>query len=356
MIQGHTIDALVAPTSIALEQLPWSIWHFVRGLTAPVFLMLSGALQVLANKRDANGFIGRQRYLKQIRWALTLIGIGYLLVFPANRLRDLPFVTQEGWHFFFQVNILQLSGLTLLGVMTIMYFTRSTRRFASISLVVGITIALLSPLVQRVDWWTWLPSIVANYLSFAKGSLFCIFPFSAYMFFGVSIGAWLQSNLSEQRISRFPRIMVILGATLVLCGVLGTYQPLNLYPEHDYYLASPLFVMIRTGCAFLFIGILALLYRYIGGVEEYCARLGKKSLYIYTAHLILLFGTPWFGGIARLWYRSLDVSTGIAMAFVVIVFTLTTAYLLDYYQRHSANVRRGLRVSLTAALLYALIV
>ncbi len=360
MMQGHTLDALVSPTHLNIAEFPWSVWHFLRGLTAPIFLMLSGAVQVFANKRDGLGgvvgSIGSECYWKQLRWALTLIGIGYLLVFPANRLLDLPFVSPEGWYFFFQVNILQLSGLTLIGVMTVMRYTRSSGQFARISMVIGVVLMLVSPLVHQIQWSDFLHQSLASYLTAHHGSLFFVFPYSAYMFFGVSIGALLQATDIAQREHVFPRVMFRWGIIIAGLGLIGTYSPVVVYPPHDYYLASPHFVMLRLGCALVLMSGLSYLYRFSRALEQYYSRLGKKSLYIYTAHLILLFGTPWFGGIARTLYRSLDLPTGIAFALGVIALTLSSAYLVDYYQRHSSTVRHGLRLSLTVMLLYALLV
>jgi hypothetical protein len=261
---------------------------------------------------------------------------------------------------------LQVSGLTLMGVMTVMYFTRSTRSFARVSLWIGLAIAFVSPFVYQVDWFAIVPEPFAGYLSYKHGSLFGLFPFSAYMFFGVSVGAWLQSVPAAERAQRFPRVAGAVGLGLVALGLVGTYMPLSFLPfssfftsfygPHDYYLASPHFVMIRMGCTLLLMSALTFVYRYTQAFEQYYSRLGKKSLYIYTAHLILLFGTPWFGGITRTWYRVVDVPTGIVAAFAVIALTLVSAYWLDHYQRHSTVVRRGIRLSLGVALLYALIV
>lgn len=356
MMQGHTLDALVAPQHLSIADFPWNIWHFMRGLTAPIFLMISGAVQVFANKRDESGSIGFNRYWKQVRWAITLMGIGYLLVFPANRLRDLPFVSAEGWKFFFQVNILQLSGLMLIGVMTVMFFTKSTKSFARITFAIGAALMMLSPFAYTINWFSFLPEVVAAYLSFAHGSLFCVFPFAAYMFFGVSIGTFLAKIPTDQREMLFPRYALRYGFIAVVLGLVGTYAPVSFYPTHDYYLASPNFVLIRMGCTLLLMGGLTYVYRFTKRFEEYYSRLGKKSLYIYTTHLVLLFGTPWFGGIARNHYRALDLPTGMAIAIAVVAGTLLTAYMLDFHQRNSLSIRRGLHVSLTAMLLYALLV
>jgi uncharacterized membrane protein len=357
MMQGHTLDAMVSAQQLNVAEFPWNIWHFVRGLTAPTFLIISGAVQIFATKRDEYGRIPMPVVWKRVRWGLMLIALAYLLVFPANRLYDLPFVTPEGWRGFFQTNILHVSGVTLIATVVLMRCTRTTREFAIASVAIGCSILAFSPFADTIDWFAFLPEWLGAYFSFKHGSLFTLLPFSAYMFLGVGIGAVLAELPSSERERLFPRIVLPVGAALLGLGLLGTYAPLTFYPQHDYFLTSPNFALIRTGCVLMLMGFLTYLYGFTRRFEQYYSRLGKKSLYIYTAHLILLFGTPWFGGIARgAYYRSLTLAEGMIVAFGVVGFTLVSAYILDYYQRNSRPIRRGIRLSLAAGLLYALLV
>jgi uncharacterized membrane protein len=356
MMQGHTLDAMTSPEHLNIAEFPWNIWHFLRGLTAPTFLLISGAVQVFATKRDDLGRISTTILLKRVQWGAILIGIAYLLVFPANRLMDLPFVSQQGWQAFFQTNILHVSGVTLIVSIVLMNLTRSNRVFARISIALGIAMLALSPLVDSTDWFAFLPECLGAYFSFKHGSLFTLFPFSAYMFLGVGVGAVLSEMPASERERRFPPFAFVTGAIALTLGLIGTYSPITFYPAHDYYLASPCFALIRIGCVMVFMGLLTYFYAYTRRFEEYYSRLGKKSLYIYTSHLILLFGTPWFSGIARAHYRAMTLPEGMIVAFGVIAFTLLTAYILDYFQRNSRPLREGIRFSLAAMLLYALLV
>jgi hypothetical protein len=202
-----------------------------------------------------------------------------------------------------------------------------------------------------------MPEWMGAYFTFKHGSLFTLLPFAAYMFVGVGIGTLLQEIPANERERRFPLYAFAIGALCLVLGIAGTYLPFTFYPQHDYYLASPHFALIRIGCVLTFMGVLTYLYRFTRRFEEYYSRLGKKSLYIYTAHLVLLFGTPWFGGIARgAAYRSLTLAEGALVAVAVVGLTLVSAYILDYYQRNSQPIRKGIRFSLTAILLYALLV
>ncbi len=356
MMQGHTMDAMVSTNYLNVAEFPWNIWHFLRGLTAPTFLMISGAVQIFATKRDATGRVPYKTIQKRLQWGILLIGMAYLLVFPANRLLDLPFVSNEGWRAFFQTNILHVSGVTLILSILLMSVTRSNRAFAGVSVGLGLLILAFSPIADSLDWFAVLPEWLGAYFTFKHGSLFTLLPFSAYMFLGIGIGYALSEMPARERERRFPPFAFVSGSIALIAGIIGTYSPLSLFPTHDYYLTSPCFALIRIGCVLVFMGILTYVYTTTRRFEEYYSRLGKKSLYIYTSHLILLFGTPWFGGIARAHYRSMTLLDGFIVALGVVGFTLLSAYILDYFQRNSHSLREGIRISLAAMLLYALLV
>jgi uncharacterized membrane protein len=356
MMQGHTMDAMVSMQELNVAEFPWNIWHFLRGLTAPTFLMISGAVQVFATKRGADGRISSEVIGKRLQWGAMLLGLAYLLVFPANRLLDLPFVSNEGWRAFFQTNILHVSGVTLIASIGIMAVTRSNRTFAMASLGIAAAILAFAPFADVINWFGFMPEWLGAYFTFKHGSLFALFPFSAYMFVGVGIGYALSEMPAQERERRFPPFAFIAGAIALTLGLFGTYSPVTFYPAHDYYLTSPCFALIRIGCVLVVMGLLTYLYAYTRRFEELYSRLGKKSLYIYTSHLILLFGTPWFGGIARVHYRSMSLMEGFVIAAGVVGFTLLTAYILDYFQRNSHQMREGIRISFAAILLYALLV
>ncbi|MBM4151193.1 MAG: DUF1624 domain-containing protein, partial [Ignavibacteria bacterium] len=106
MMQGHTIDALVQPQLMHLDEFPWNVWQFMRGLTAPIFLIVSGTVHVFAMKRNELGAMSEETRKRRMNWAWIILLCGYMLVFPANRLIDLPFVQPDALAMFFQVNIL----------------------------------------------------------------------------------------------------------------------------------------------------------------------------------------------------------------------------------------------------------
>lgn len=355
MIQGHTLDALVSKDILNTTVFPWSEWHFLRGLTAPIFLMISGAVHVFANKRDATGRIPGNVIMRRISWSITLIGIGYLMVFPANSLGDLQFVSQTTWDFFWRVNILQLCGVSLLMMIVAFCCTRSSRTVALVSLGAGGIIIFITPFLHNVHWFDFLPSSLANYMTHSQGSLFPLFPYASYMFFGVSLGAFLQNIPAAERNAKFSKLLIGSGCALILFATLASLSPISIYPRHNYYLSNPGFVLLRIGCSFFIMSLLSALFVYTKNLGVYYSRLGKKSLHIYIFHLILLYGAPWFHGLSFYYSNSLTITEGAAIAAGIIATSLGLAWLLDYQQRHARKTARALHLTTAAAVVYVVL-
>jgi uncharacterized membrane protein len=210
MIQGHTLDAFVDPARMNLDSFHWQTWVHLRGLTAPMFLMVSGAASVLGIRYEPDGRVSRKLLRHRVRVAFTVIAIGYLMVFPANRLADLRWVTPEVWRTFLKVNILQINGVILLLLTGLLALVRKVRSYAAWSLGCGALILLAAPFAARVDWFRWLPEGLADYVSFQHGSLFPLFPASAYMFLGVGLGALLLETPEARRVRTF-RLVCLTG-------------------------------------------------------------------------------------------------------------------------------------------------
>ncbi|MFW5662812.1 MAG: heparan-alpha-glucosaminide N-acetyltransferase domain-containing protein, partial [Bacteroidota bacterium] len=92
MIQGHSLYAVASAQQLDTSIFPWNLWEFLRGFTAPVFLMVSGAVHVFANKREPDGYIAPARLNKRIKVSLIIMAVGYLMMFPADNIYHLPFI------------------------------------------------------------------------------------------------------------------------------------------------------------------------------------------------------------------------------------------------------------------------
>jgi uncharacterized membrane protein len=355
MIQGHTLDALASPVELDINNLPWSIWHFIRRFTAPLFLIVSGASQVFANKRDANGFILKKTIRKRINYALILIFIGYILLLPAQKIWDLFFVEHKYWISFFQVNILQLIGVSLLMILAAFMVTRTNKSLGILSLSIALIITFLTPLIHKISWFNYLPECFASYFSFEHGSIFPVFPYTAYMFYGVAFGAALKNIPLENRNNYILKRAFPVGIISFFIGGIFIYlfKDMNFSPELMLRV-DPGKIILDVGVVLLCVTLTAFIYSKTKSLAPFYTLFGKQALFIYILHLIILFGTPWFSSIAQTYYKSLNITTSLQIAVGVEIITITCAYFLDYAFKTFPQAKYYYRFTLTAVLLYFL--
>lgn len=355
MIQGHVIYALALPSIVDVNVFPWDVWHYLRGLTAPIFLTVSGAVNVFANKRDEFGRVPRKTTSRRLRMALILMAIGYTLMFPAERLWDIFFVDRNVWDTFLQVNILQLFGITLLMLLLLFLLTRSDKTLGISALVIGLTIALITPLVHSVDWFSFMPMAAASYLSPAKGTFFPIFPFSSYVFFGAALGAYLKTVDPNKRTQFILKFGPLIGIAAILAG--WGFNTLTGQPTlKGYTLANSGLTLVRLGFVMGMLSLTSLIYLKTTKLSRYYSIFGKRALFIYVAHLVLLYGSAFHMGPAKIWDRSLELPLVLLIVVLIELLSLLSAYGYEYLVRKYPESKRFFLLLLASYLIYMLII
>lgn len=357
MIQGHTIYALASPDVIDITTFPWNIWHFCRGITAPVFLMVSGAVHVFANKRDDRGRIPRKTIIRRIRIALILIFIGYILVFPCQRIWDLPFVSAEGWDRFFQVNILQLFGLSLILILGAFVLTRSDKQLAVFSGVTALAITFLGPFVHSIDWFAILPGPLAAYMAYDHGSLFPIFPFSSYLFYGVVLGVILKRIDPEKRTRSILVWGIPSGIVFIVLGYFFSNSLMGIKTDIIDMSRSGLdLVFIRVGFVLAGLSLISLLYLKTKKLTKYYSLFGKRALFIYIGHLVIIYGSAIFPSLNSLYAKSLSLHEVLPIVVIVEAATLAAVYYYEYTIHKYPKSRIFYKYLLAAYLIYVVFI
>ncbi|MBM2814576.1 MAG: hypothetical protein HW421_1338 [Ignavibacteria bacterium] len=358
MIQGHTLFELTSPNIINTNVFPWNVWDFIRGITAPVFLIVSGAVNVFANKRDSSGRISPKTSHRRLKMALILIFIGYFVVFPVKRIYDLIFLEKQYWLGFFQVNILQLIGVSLIFLLVLFIFTRNDKSLFKWSLIIALAITFLTPVVHAFNFHTFLPEYIAAYFSYQKGTIFSIFPYTAYLFFGAAFGAYLKNVPIHKRIEFLKKNSLVIGVAFFAIGI-----PLALlFQEFTYLYKYNLLsvdlglVFIRSGCVFIGMPLIAYLYEKTKNLSKYYSFFGKKAIYIYIIHLLILYGTPVFPGFASFYQKALSLPSAFGYVILIELSTIGIAYFIDYAMAKSSHAKDLFRYSLTAYLIYVLFI
>lgn len=320
MVQGHTIDTLLAPayrTGAGYEG-----WLFVRGLTSCTFLTLSGvAFSVTALRHWDDHLRVSARWLRRVRRFLFFLGLGYLMRFPMGKFAHLRWASDERWQSFFVVDILHVVALTLLFLQALIGVARTPRIFAAIALALGVAVVLASPFAWEVDWTAFLPLMIASYLSPEWGSIFPALPWSAYILLGAGFGVVLDRWIRHDSIGHMARVMVTAGAVLVAAVWIGRLLFLAPYGAIPIQV-SPGFIVLRLGCVLVLLGGLAAMSAGWQRLPPLVQGLAEESLLVYAVHVALLYGSNWNTGLRTLLGPQAPDVVLVWIAILVIAMTL----------------------------------
>lgn len=296
MVQGHTIDALLAPEY--RTSLQYNAWLYLRGLTSCTFLFLSGAafsLTALKHWDDQGHF--SKRSFKRVRRLGFFLALGYFIRFPMGRFVDLQYANAERWRSFFAVDVLQNVAVTLLALQFLIGLSRSPRRFAVACGTLAVALVGLTPVVHEIDWTGRVPLLLSSYLSYATGSNFPLFPWAGFTLLGAVFGVTAAPWATRDHLRSLARGLFLSGALLAVgAGVLGEFGWFE-YGSHDWWRASPLSFVQRFGSVLLLLSIVGAIGHYVTRLTPPLQGLAEESLLVYAVHVALLYGSHWTAGL-----------------------------------------------------------
>ena len=312
MMYGHTVAALLAPE---YQQGTWyDVWQFQRGLTSSLFLLLGGfAFSLAARRHWVPQADTRSAVIKRLRRFALFVLLGYSLHLPVYRLLDLPLATPENWRMFQAVDVLQLVGVTLIGLQLLALVSRSRRVFMALSFALALLIVFVTAPAARIDWTTRVSTWVAPYLSTATGSLFPLLPWSAFVFTGAGLGQ-IYSRWGAAHLAAFARWGLLLPGGVLLV--------LALAPGANPFAWPPTEFAVRTGPCLIIMGAIAILSDRIQHLPRLFGAIAQESLLVYFVHLCIVYGSAWNNGLYRYYAASLGpLATLAAVIFVVVSMT-----------------------------------
>jgi uncharacterized membrane protein len=300
MLQGHVFDSFTR--SDLRPQGPFLFSQFLGGLPPAIFLFLTGITFAFMMHREERrtasawkrvlGALKRSRYLFLIAF-LFRIQL-YVFGFPTSPAGEL-----------LRVDILNCMGMAMLIFAPMAVFTTVER--IRLCTVLGLVIAVLSPLVSMIDQAS-VPWIVRAYF-FPSYNYFGFFPWASFLAFGMAAGSVLRT-VKQEDLSRTMLWMLTIGIGL---GVL-THSLSNLgysvYAKSEFWLNSPAMILMKLAAV---LGLLGLAFLWVNstGVQRWSLfrQLGMTSLLVYWVHIEIVYGR-WLG----IWKEGLSVQQ-------VLVFT-----------------------------------
>jgi uncharacterized membrane protein len=291
MVMHHTVDAWILDAD---RHGPlYMVLRHLGGVPAPGFLFLAGLSGALVAAREREKGVGASTRVRAgVGRGLYVLGIAF-----AFRLVSFVFGggPLSGWPMIFRVDILNCMGVALAVVAVVCGSARSqadaTRRAL---LLAGLSFGL-APLVwgRTFD----VPSVlVGNYVAgSAPLVMFPLFPWLGFLAVGTAVGERLASAQrgDASAMARWSRRLAFGGVLLIVGGWLLGRLPLNIYPAHDYWKSSPLYMAIRLGAQFVVAGLTAtraLSRPAAFGHTHPLVVLGRHSLAIYLVHIELVYG------------------------------------------------------------------
>jgi len=312
MVAGHTSSALL---SKSYQSGRWfEVWTFQRGLTSALFLLLAGFAFSIATTRHWTTHLALSPpVLKRAQRFAMFVVLGYALHLPTRPIWKLADVTEPQWRALLGVDVLQLIGTTLLLVQALVLICRSRRVFTVVSFAVAIAMVAASPFMWRTDWTRVMPLPLAAFLSPGTGSLFPLFPWTAYVLIGAATGQ-VYARWGAANMGKFARWGMLLpgAALLVLGSTLLTDVPSD--------------VALRTGSCFLVMGAIALISQRISQLPHVFGAVAQESLVIYFVHLCIVYGSVWNPGLFQVFGERLSPPATLGFVVAVVIPMVALAW------------------------------
>ena len=329
MIQGHALDVLLAP--VHRQGAIFESWLFLRGLTAPMFLTLSGISFTLSSLKYWDCYLKpSSRLFRRVRRFSFFVLLGYAMHLPVRSFHDLPYLDAAAWQGWLQVDVLQCIGCTLLALQLMLWIAGTPQRFAKLAAAVGAFVVLFAPISWGIGWAKFLPLSAASYVTSQTGSLFPLFPWSAYVFFGSALG-YLIARVGSGTLPA--KAFLAGGAAAVLAGIVVALVPFHPYGPINFWFVSPGIFLLKSGSVVMLLSLLCLVTRRIDIPKQAMRAIAEESLVIYFIHVCILYGCIWHDGLRQLIGATLDTAPTLGWIALLLTSLLLLARMWNRYKQ-----------------------
>lgn len=333
MVQGHTVDVLLADYYRDLENIFYSAWQFNRGMTAPLFLFTSGITFTYLFRLHREPFLKNPRFIKGVKRAALLIFLGYLLRYPTNTIVIFDEVTEYQWRVFFTVDVLHLIGFGLLFLLLILFIAEKTKQRDWVIFTAFIVTNLtLHPFFENIEWSSFMHPAFAGYFYRKSGSNFPLFPWLSYVFAGGMLGGYLAQHPEVFKTFKFTYRTFLIGVSLIAISMLGLLFERLVIGTDTFWTTSPMLTLLRFGIVMLIISAFVFAARKMETIPRIVILLGRNTLLIYVVHLVILYGSPWNLGVIAIANHSFTLLNTFLTVILMWSLMIVMVYLLNRFQ------------------------
>jgi hypothetical protein len=286
MLQGHVFDSFLQPHLRSGGAFTFS--QFVGGMPPAMFLFLTGVtLAFLMNSSERKGVSpGRRVWI-----SLSRSGYLFFLAFAFRAFMLVAGIPASNWSDLLRVDILNCMGFSI-AALSVMAVFRTAER-ARLCAVLGLAIAFASPLVSQMDWSA-VPWMLRAYIV-PDHRFFGLFPWGAYLAFGVSAGSALRL-IPAERLDRAMQWSALTAAGMIACCQYFAQSSYSLYAASDFWLNSPAQIFIKQSVILIMLALAFVWTQYVARDGwSWIRQFGTTSLLVYWVHIELIYGRwMWF--------------------------------------------------------------
>ena len=350
MIETHVFNALLrVPLK---DEVFFKVLTFVNGLVAPSFLFCAGFGFAIIMHRRWREFITLERpFWRYIFRLMFILVVAYSLHIPFFSLRRMMTVTdQQLWTSFFQVDILQVIAITLMFLALLSVIVRDQRRFIVVASAISLVLVMITPVVREMDLSN-LPIWFRSFLTNKFKSQFPLVPWSAFLMSGTIVGyTYVRANQDSTE----PRTMnhlALMAAGAIVLALLVEVLPFTVYPDHDFWKASPEFFFARLGLVILgCIGLWKFEQRRTMSPKSPIALFGQESLLVYTVHLLVVYGYTYEWSFIRKFGPTLDYLECLGLTAALTLAMYIMAYVWHWMKGWNKRVATGVEFAVLAGI------
>jgi uncharacterized membrane protein len=290
MIEGHVTNSTMMASIQKTEGFHYL--DLLNGMPAPSFIFMAGFAFTLGLGRKWDDLMtGGKLLWLQIRRLLFVIAVGYWLHIPIWSFRGMLKMSRESWIYFLRADVLQTIGISLLLALLTAVIVRNKKILMLVLSIFALAVIFVTPFLQDINPLQYSPAPVGAYLNYQNGSLFPMFPWSAYAFLGALFCYWYLAVKGTPREPLFFGLLFASGLILFVLGRVLFHAPWSYHHYLDPAKTSPRFFMFRLGFVFMVLSSLWLYERKRKPERSVLSVTGQESLFIYGFHLLIVYGS-----------------------------------------------------------------
>ena len=186
-----------------------------------------------------------------------------------------------------------------------------------------------------------MPAQISAYINSQHYSLFPLFPWLAFMLFGGYFASRYVDARENKKEKEFILRLGIGGAILFVASAIGMKFQDSMYITSISIRANPLFFFERLGIVMMLLTACWFYADYRKTEKSFVLDVGRESLMVYTAHLLIIYGRFWndrspafyFGG-------TFDLIKCIISTIVLIIIMIGTAIAWGWMKRNHLPLAR----------------